>query len=104
MLIQLSENGQAKQREICDILGAEELLGQLTEECGELIQAAQKTRRVICGTTPVNKMDALGHLAEEAADVALCIDTLIRSGLINADKVQSIGQYKNERWHERTTG
>lgn len=104
MLIHQKENGQAKLSELCNILGIEEILGQLTEECGELIQAAQKVRRAMNGTTPVSLDDALVHLSEECADVAVCIDALTEVGLIEEDKIQSIGRYKNDRWHGRVCG
>lgn len=76
-------------------------LGQLTEECGELIQATQKVRRALKGTTPVSLDDALVHLAEECADVALCIDTLATVKLVNEVGVQNIGRYKTGRWYGR---
>lgn len=101
MLIQQEENGQEKLSEICNVLGTEEIIGQLTEECGELVQAAQKLRRAIKGTTPVKKDDALVRLAEECADVLLCVDCLIELGLVDMTGVQFIGRYKMDRWHRR---
>lgn len=83
-------------------LGAEELLGQLCEECGELIQAAQKMRRVIKGTTPVIADDAIVHLTEECADVALCIDAIASAGIVDGVGVQFIGRFKCGRWYKRT--
>jgi hypothetical protein len=44
--------------EISLVLGREELLGQLSEECCELGQAAQKVRRAMKGTTPVRLEEA----------------------------------------------
>lgn len=101
MLIELSDAGHMRQSDICMKLGLEELLGQLTEECGELVQAAQKVRRAINGTTPVSLDAAKKHLCEECADVALCIDTLTRMGLVDENGIQFIGRYKNDRWHKR---
>lgn len=101
MLIHQKENGQAKLSEICNILGQEEIIGQLTEECGELVQAAQKVRRALKGTTPVSVNDALVSLAEECADVMLLIDCLNELGLIDRTGVQYIGRYKTDRWHHR---
>ncbi len=134
MMIDLNEDGRRKLYEICTKLGAHELLGQLTEElgeaiqavmevkeafgctitqeqawkldrmvrkCGELIQAAQKARRAMSGTTPVSLNDALVHLSEECADVVVCIDTLIDAGLIDENGLQFIGRYKIDRWHRR---
>lgn len=129
MLIQQEEDGQNKLSEICETLGVDELLGQLTEECGELIdaatnvmrktarnrlalmelvkkcgkliQAAQKARRALKGTTPVSLDEAIIHLTEECADVALCIDTLCTVRLVDENGIQFIGRYKNGRWNGR---
>lgn len=101
MFIHLKDNGHQKLVDICETLGKEELLGQLTEECGELIQATQKVRRDLKGTTPVSLEEAQVHLTEEIADVALCMDTLIELGLVDRTGVQFIGRYKCDRWHKR---
>ena len=53
--IPLSLDGECKQSELTVRLGPKELLSQLTEDCGELIQAAQKMRRVLAGTTKVSR-------------------------------------------------
>lgn len=104
MLIKQNEVDEHKLCGICETLGVEELLGQLTEECGELVQAAQKLRRVFKGTTHVTLEDALVRLAEECADVALCIDTLTTVHLVNEVGVQNIGRFKTNRWHGRVCG
>lgn len=137
MLIDLDDEGRRRRHEICMKSGAHELLGQLTEElgeaiqavmevkealgcaitqdqawkidrmirkCGELIKAAQKVRRAMNGTTPVSLDDAVVHLSEECADIAVCIDALIEVGLIEEDKIQSIGRYRNDQWHGRVCG
>lgn len=49
--------------EISLVLGREELLGQLSEECCELGQAAQKVRRAMKGTTPV-RLEEARNIAE----------------------------------------
>lgn len=76
-------------------------LDRMVRKCGELIQAAQKARRAMSGTTPVSLNDALVHLSEECADVVVCIDTLIDAGLIDENGLQFIGGYKIDRWHGR---
>ncbi len=101
MLIQLDDEERRKQLKICDALGIDELLGQFCEECAEAIQAAQKVRRALRGTTPVSKDDALVNLTEECADVALLIDCLIELGLVYRTGVQFIGRYKIDRWYRR---
>lgn len=137
MLIDLDDEGRRRRHEICMKSGAHELLGQLTEElgeaiqavmevkeafgcaitqdqawkidrmirkCGEMIKAAQKVRRAMNGTTPVSLDDAVVHLSEECADIAVCIDALIEVGLIEEDKIQSIGRHRNDQWHGRVCG
>lgn len=101
MLIQLTKAGEDRQSEIISKSEFDDILGQLTEECGELIQAAQKYIRANKGTTPLSQKDARKNLCEECADVALCIDILIRSGMVDEDRMQSIGRAKNDRWHKR---
>lgn len=102
MLINLSEEDRRKRSEICNILGVEEILGQVSEECSELVQAAQKVRRARKGTTPVSLDDALVRLAEECADVCVTIDCLVELGLVIPTGIQFIGRYKLDRWYERT--
>ena len=137
MLIDLDDEGRRRRHEICMESGAHELLGQLTEElgeaiqavmevkeafgcaitqaqawkidrmvkkCGELIQAAQKVRLALSGTATVSLDIALVRLSEECADIAVCIDALIESGLIEEDKIQSIGRLRNDQWHGRVCG
>lgn len=104
MLIQLDDEGRRKQLKICDALGIDELLGQFCEECAEAIQAAQKVRRALRGTTPVSVDEAIQNLTEECGDAALCIDTLIRIKLVDENWIQFIGKYKNDRWHGRVCG
>lgn len=101
MFIHLKDSGQVRLSDICDTLGKEEILGQLTEECGELIQAAQKVRRALKGTTPVSLEEAQVHLTEEIADVALCMDAIIELGFVERTGIQFIGRYKCDRWHSR---
>ena len=104
MLIKQNECDVPRFHAICVALGTEELLGPLTEECGELVQATQKVRRALKGTTPVSLDEALVHLAEECADVALCIDTLAAMKLVDETGVQNIGRYKTNRWYGRLLG
>lgn len=58
-------------------------------------------RRALKGTTHVSLDDALVHLTEECADVALCIDTLMTVKLVNEVGMQNIGRYKTGRWYGR---
>lgn len=104
MITKLSYIGWKKQADVCMKLGVEELLGRITEECGELVQAAQKYRRVLNGTTTVSLETAIENLCEECADVVLCIDMLIRSGLVDEAEMHTIGRIKNDREYKRIDG
>lgn len=101
-LIELDQEGKRQQLEVVLAVGREELLSQLTEECGELIQAAQKMRRCLAGTySAVNMDDAEAMLHEEATDVLLLLDHIQRSGMIDMAEVQKIAIGKNRRWWTR---
>ena len=100
--IPLSLDGECKQSELTVRLGPKELLSQLTEDCGELIQAAQKMRRVLAGTTKVSRDKAMRDLTEEAADVVLILDMLAELRLVDRAGARFIGRYKTERWFKRT--
>ncbi len=102
VFIPLSLDGECRQRELSAALGQTELLSQLTEECGELIQAAQKLRRVLVGTTQVSRDKALQDLTEEASDVVLILDMLAGMKLLDRAGVRFIGRYKTDRWFKRT--
>lgn len=66
-------------------LGEAELLCQLAEEATELAQAALKLRRAITQVNPTPKTveECRDDLAEELADVSLCLDAL---GLDTTDR------------------
>lgn len=89
--------------EILDRIGLPALLEQLAEECGELTQAALKLARLRRGEnpTPKTEMQCIAGLTEEIADVELCINILILSGIVDEDRVSSIMQNKEIRWKER---
>ena len=80
-------------------LEPDEVCCGLAEECGELIQAALKYRRVITkkNHTPLKFDEAVDHLYEEAADVLLYIEVL---GL-NKHFLKQIMEQKAERWVKR---
>ena len=88
VFIPLGPSAKQRQEILSARLGQTELLSQLTEECGELIQAAQKLRRVLVKTTKVTKDQAQRNLIEEAADVALILDMLIRCKLLDRNGLQ----------------
>lgn len=104
MLLDLGTETVDMQNEVIFAVGIEEILNQLTEECGELIQAAQKARRAMAGTTPISWSESLVMLQEEAADALLCIDYLETAGMIDAECVKKIMNHKNKRWYARVIG
>lgn len=85
-----------KVKEIKNALKPAEVLAGLAEECGELVQAALKLRRVYDGTnpTPVSEEDAIDKLYEEVADVRLYITILS----MNEDAIKEIMERKLDRW------
>lgn len=80
-------------------LSEEMILGQLMEECAELIKAAHK---VIRERQEVNlphiDHPAVEDLEEEIADVMLCVSLL--SG-IDGDRIESWIMSKENRWERR---
>lgn len=64
-----------KIKEQADYFGTEDRLCQLMEECGELIQAANKYRRNLNGDLTLNAIPLLlrEDMREEMADVSLLI-------------------------------
>lgn len=101
MLIELDKSGLDQQEQIIQKLGVEEILSQLSEECCELAQAAQKVRRVLHGTTPVSMEDAVSALEEEAGDVMLLLDYVARAGVLDMDAAAESANGKNTRWFHR---
>ena len=67
-------------------LGKEELLAAAAEEATELAQAALKLRRAYSGKnyTPNTDYMCLKNIAEEIADLELCVDVLKLSLTINS--------------------
>ena len=87
---------------IADYLGKEEILCQLSEECGELIQASLKYRRAAKGLTPVTVDEAYYNLAEEVGDVLLNIKQILYLfGIDFLKEVKEAESFKANRWWER---
>lgn len=104
MLFDFGAESVDMQNEVIFAAGIEEVLNQLTEECGELVQAAQKARRAMVGLTPVSREQALEMLQEEAADVLLLIDYLDTAGMIDRERIMDTMHEKNKRWYARVVG
>ena len=76
-----------------------EILAGLAEECGELVQASLKLRRIFIkeNPTPVSEEEAIENLHEEIADVLLYIRMLD----VNRDYIEDIVINKTDRWADR---
>ena len=83
-------------------LPLKEILAQLAEESAELGKAALKLRRVIDGTnpTPVTLVQATENLAEEIADVLLCL-AVIGFDLDELEEFRPAMNIKLQRWVNR---
>ena len=80
-------------------LSEEMILGQLMEECAELIKAAHKVIRERQGVNlPHIDHLTVEDLEEEIADVMLCVSLL--SG-IDGDRIESWIISKENRWERR---
>lgn len=84
---------------IKDVVPLTEILAGLSEECGELIQAALKLRRVFVSEnpTPISEEQAIENLHEEIADVMLYINQID----VNRNYIDEIMKKKEERWEGR---
>ena len=84
-------------------LPREELLIQIIEECGELVQAASKMIRYEHGMNPTLKEYWMleNNLVEEIADVQLSIDTFLERRSTLPMKVDAVRKAKENRWYDR---
>lgn len=81
---------------ICKAWGNQHMLTIAMEECAELIQAVSKIKRN--GSNPVDGE----HLAEETADVLICICELFLMGYLDVNKTAKIFKEKVKRSMQRT--
>lgn len=86
-----------------EVIGDPAMLEQTAEECAELAQACLKLARHFRGENKVYKSEdeLYSNLSEEIADVKICIDELLDSGLISYESVESFLIYKAERMAKR---
>lgn len=84
-------------------IGLPATLEQCAEECNELSHACLKLTRILRGEnpTPVPKSAAIEALREEAADVMVCIESLIKAGLFTHHELTSDMVVKIDRWKFR---
>ncbi|WP_419021374.1 hypothetical protein [Holdemanella sp.] len=89
-------------KEQAEYFGLDNRMLQCTEELGELIQALSKYRRAIDGdgTCTVNRIEAEHMVAEEMADVEICIKQL-KHLLGNKNQVERIREQKVVRTKQR---
>lgn len=73
------------------------LLRLTAEENSELTKACLKYIRSIEGYTPKTREECEADLIEETADVLICIDLLMDSGLINETAVKNVYNQKYDR-------
>ena len=87
--------------EIAKVLGRDEILLQLAEECSELSQSCLKMVRAYKGLTPKTIDECKDNLSEELNDVKMCME-LIESLIVGLqDKQKSYKEYKTDRWYKR---
>lgn len=102
--IKLDEDQEQRQELLQATRKPQDVLGMLSEECGELVRAAQKLRRALDAdeTMPFTVAKCITDFTEEASDVCLVLDMLAHYGLLDPEGVQFIGQYKADRAFWRT--
>lgn len=88
---------------ISEQIGMPALLEQCAEECAELgkagLKLARKLRRE--NPTPMTEKEIVSNLTEEIADVLLCIEEIVDSGLISNEAIDSVRIAKSKRWKAR---
>ena len=79
------------------------LLEQTAEECAELAQACLKLSRKFRGEnpTPATIYDLQNSLTEEVADVTVCINELMKGGVVIDMEIAAIADAKTSRWEKR---
>lgn len=89
-------------REQAEQFGLENRMLQCTEECGELIQALCKYKRITQGdkTCNIDLIHAEYMIAEEIADIEICIEQL-KYLMCNKGEVNRIKHEKVKRTEQR---
>lgn len=95
-LLSVPHNNVLKLDKVANINGDDLTLTIASEECAELIQAVSKIKRN--GSNPVDGE----HLAEETADVLICICELFLMGYLDVNKTAKIFKEKVKRSMQRT--
>lgn len=100
-LIPLDGKARGQLRAVSEKFGWIEWLSQTAEEAAELSQAANKLRWAYKDLTPIPTSKAKRQLAEEAADLLVCLERLREEGDLDMDDVLDIALTKAARWHGR---
>lgn len=89
--------------EIIKTIGTPAILEQCAEECSELSHACLKMARKIRGEnpTPAEHEDILNSIAEEMADVYLCMEYVQDELYISGDDICDFIEGKRARWNKR---
>lgn len=102
------KGGKQMNNEIEDSVDIRAKLEQLTEECGELIQASMKLIRALGNGNPtkVSKDEAIAKVLEEWSDVEIAGIYILKMLEDMADydiyeKIDEIGKFKEQRWIDR---
>lgn len=91
---------------IVDHCSADDMIDQMIEEAGELIQACVKLKRAYRGTTPVSVMEARQKFVEEMADVTVA-QSVVMYGIMQPDELETMLKTETEkaqRWQNRLMG
>lgn len=88
--------------QIAEHIGCQNVLIQLAEERSELSQACLKLLRSQEGLTPVKEDVCIDNLAEELADVKICMEQIEHMYQILQEKEGCIRAHKIQRWYTRT--
>jgi len=75
----------------------QEILDILQEECGELIVSVSKVRRFGLDNSYKDGGTQRAHLTQEAGDVALMIDLLIKRGVFTQEQLNLAKQQKADK-------
>lgn len=93
-----------KLKDIEEAVDKEELVLQLAEECSELSHACLKIVRAAKGQAYKPYSECIKNLAEEIADVELCIKTIYDTMPDIWYMKLGFKDSKIERWHKRLFG
>ena len=84
-------------------IGLPATLEQCAEECNELAQSCLKMARKLRGDNPTPKTidEIVIELAEEIADVEVCIEEILHAEVVSENDISEVKNSKRERWRKR---